>query len=144
MLHKCIIFPAILNKMPLATHFSRNLQTMSSSCVHIPFSATKLFSKLINDYAEGKGNLQEFVGYAPNVEGYQAAIEGRKLNPVNRVLLVEVLTAQYANLKQEAAVNDNISLLKKENTFVVTTAHQPNLFSGPLYFFYKTRCLYCI
>jgi bacillithiol synthase len=27
--------------------------------------------------------------------------------------------------------------LKKDNTFVVTTAHQPNLFTGPLYFFYK-------
>ncbi len=118
-------------------HFSRNLQTMSSSCDHIPFSATKLFSKLINDYAEGKGSVQKYVGYAPNLEGYKAAIEGRKSNPVNRILLVEVLTAQYANLKQESAVNDNIELLKKENTFVVTTAHQPNLFSGPLYFFYK-------
>jgi bacillithiol biosynthesis cysteine-adding enzyme BshC len=123
--------------MPLAMHFSRNLQTMSSSCANISFSSTKLFSKLINDYAEGRGNAQEFVQYAPNVEGYQAAINGRKMHPVNRVLLVEVLTAQYANLRQETAVNDNIALLKKENTFVVTTAHQPNLFSGPLYFFYK-------
>ncbi len=118
-------------------HFSRNLQTMSSSCANIPFSSTKLFSKLINDYAEGRGNAQDFVQYAPNVEGYQAAIKGRKLNPVNRVLLVEVLTDQYANLRQEAAVKENITLLKYDNTFVVTTAHQPNLFSGPLYFFYK-------
>ena len=118
-------------------HFSRNLQTMSSSCANIPFSSTKLFSKLINDYAEGRGNVHDFVQYAPNVEGYQAAIKGRKLNPVNRVLLVEVLTDQYANLRQEAAVKENITLLKNDNTFVVTTAHQPNLFSGPLYFFYK-------
>ncbi len=110
---------------------------MSSSCVHIPFSTTQLFSKLVNDYVEEKGTAQAFVQYAPNTEGYQAAIEGRKANPVNRALLVEVLTAQYANLQQEAAVNDNIALLKKDNTFVVTTAHQPNLFSGPLYFFYK-------
>ncbi len=123
--------------MPLSMHFSRNLQTMSSSCANIPFSSTKLFSKLINDYAEGRGNAQDFVQYAPNVEGYQAAIKGRKLNPVNRVLLVEVLTDQYANLRQEAAVKENITLLKYDNTFVVTTAHQPNLFSGPLYFFYK-------
>jgi bacillithiol biosynthesis cysteine-adding enzyme BshC len=123
--------------MPLSKHFSRNLQTMSSSCVHIPFSTTHLFSKLINDYVEGKGTAQEFVQYAPNQEGYQAAIDGRKLHPVNRALLVEVLTSQYANLQPEAAVNDNIALLKKDNTFVVTTAHQPNLFSGPLYFFYK-------
>ena len=110
---------------------------MSSSCIHIPFSTTQLFSKLINDYVEGKGTALDFVQYAPNVEGYQAAIEGRKLHPINRGLLVDVLTAQYASLKQEAAVNDHITLLKRDNTFVVTTAHQPNLFSGPLYFFYK-------
>lgn len=110
---------------------------MSSSCVHIPFSATHLFSKLVNDYVEGKGTAQDFVQYLPNLEGHRAAIEGRKAHPVNRALLVEVLTAQYADLPQEAAVINNIALLKQDNTFVVTTAHQPNLFSGPLYFFYK-------
>jgi len=118
-------------------HFSRNLHTMSSSCIHIPFSSTQLFSKLINDYVEGKGTAIDFVQYAPNVEGYQAAIEGRKLHPIDRGLLVEVLTAQYANLDPEAAVQQHIELLKSDETFVVTTAHQPNLFSGPLYFFYK-------
>ena len=30
-----------------------------------------------------------------------------------------------------------MNLLLKENTFTVTTAHQPNIFTGPLYFFYK-------
>lgn len=118
-------------------HFSRNLHTMSSSCIHIPFSSTQLFSKLINDYVEGKGTAIDFVQYVPNVEGYRAAIEGRKLHPIDRGLLVEVLTAQYANLDPKAAVQQHIELLKSDETFVVTTAHQPNLFSGPLYFFYK-------
>ncbi|TDA74551.1 bacillithiol biosynthesis BshC, partial [Halomonas marinisediminis] len=31
----------------------------------------------------------------------------------------------------------NIQLLKEENTFTVTTGHQLNLFTGPLYFLYK-------
>ena len=30
-----------------------------------------------------------------------------------------------------------MNLLLKENTFTVTTAHQPNIFTGPLYFIYK-------
>ena len=118
-------------------HFSRNLPTMSQSSKHIPFSSTHVFSKLINDYLEGKGNAMDFVQYAPNVDGYRAAIEGRKKYPINRVLLFDVLTKQYSNLPQEKAVNDQIALLKKDTTFVVTTAHQPNLFTGPLYFFYK-------
>ena len=118
-------------------HFSRNLPTMSQSSMHIPFSSTHVFSKLINDYLEGKGTALDFVQYAPNSEGYRAAIEGRKKHPINRGLLFDVLTKQYANLPQENAVNNQIALLKKDNTFVVTTAHQPNLFTGPLYFFYK-------
>ena len=118
-------------------HFSRNLPTMSKSSKHIPFSSTHVFSKLINDYLEGKGNAMDFVQYAPNVDGCKAAIEGRKKYPINRVLLFDVLTKQYSNLTQEKAVNDQIALLKKDSTFVVTTAHQPNLFTGPLYFFYK-------
>ena len=118
-------------------HFSRNLPTMSQSSKHIPFSSTHVFSKLITDYLEGKGTALDFVQYAPNVEGYKAAIEGRKKHPINRALLFDVLTKQYSNLPQENAVNDQIALLKKDSTFVVTTAHQPNLFTGPLYFFYK-------
>ena len=118
-------------------HFSRNLPTMSQSCKHIPFSSTHVFSSLINDYLEGKGTALDFVQYAPNLEGYRAAIEGRKKHPINRSLLFDVLTKQYANLPQENAVNNQIALLNKDNTFVVTTAHQPNLFTGPLYFFYK-------
>ena len=117
--------------------FSRNLPTMSQSSKHIPFSSTHVFSKLINDYLEGKGTALDFVHYAPNLEGYRAAIEGRKKYPINRNLLFDVLTKQYANLPQENAVNNQIALLNKDNTFVITTAHQPNLFTGPLYFFYK-------
>ncbi len=118
-------------------HFSRNLPTMSQSSMHIPFSSTHVFSKLINDYLEGKSKAIDFVQYAPNVDGYKAAIEGRKKHPINRSLLFDVLTKQYSNLPQEKAVNDQLALLKKDSTFVVTTAHQPNLFTGPLYFFYK-------
>ena len=118
-------------------HFSRNLPTMSQSTKHIPFSSTNVFSTLINDYVEGKGNAINFVQYAPTVEGYKAAIEGRKKYPINRALLFDVLTKQYSNLTQEKAVNDQLALLKNDATFVVTTAHQPNLFTGPLYFFYK-------
>ena len=118
-------------------HFSRNLQTMSQSSMYIPFSSTHVFSSLINDYLEGKDKAMDFVHYAPNVEGYRAAIEGRKKYPINRTLLFDVLTKQYSNLTQENAVNNQIALLKKDSTFVITTAHQPNLFTGPLYFFYK-------
>jgi bacillithiol biosynthesis cysteine-adding enzyme BshC len=50
---------------------------------------------------------------------------------------VDVLTQQYANIDQSEKLKNNIALLADQNTFTVTTAHQPNIFTGPLYFIYK-------
>jgi len=44
---------------------------------------------------------------------------------------------QYGKTPISKATLGNIDLLKHENTFTVTTGHQLNLFTGPLYFLYK-------
>lgn len=110
---------------------------MNFKATQIPYHATGLFSQLVRDYVDAKGTARDFVEYAPNNEGLQKAIAARKNFEVNRPLLVEVLHAQYANIPSTKAVNDNVNALLADNTFVVTTAHQPNVFTGPLYFFYK-------
>jgi bacillithiol biosynthesis cysteine-adding enzyme BshC len=110
---------------------------MKFNATQIPYHQTGLFSQLVRDYVEAKQSSLNFVEYAPNLEGVQKAIATRKGFKVNRPLLVEVLKAQYASLPSTKAVNDNVNALSAENTFVVTTAHQPNIFTGPLYFFYK-------
>ena len=134
---------------------------MKFNATQISYRSTGLFSALINDYIETKGTVQSFVNYAATKEGYKKAIEQRASFPTNRKVLVEVLQNQYTQLEKELSdsnvlnsnnnalknslnnkeafklVNDNVSLLLKENTFTVTTAHQPNIFTGPLYFFYK-------
>ena len=110
---------------------------MKFSATQIPYHATGLFSKLVNDYIDSKGTAIEYAGYTPNFEGVAKAIDNRFKFPVDRKVLVDVLKAQYLNVDAIPAVNSNVDLLLKENTFVITTAHQPNLFTGPLYFFYK-------
>jgi bacillithiol biosynthesis cysteine-adding enzyme BshC len=54
-----------------------------------------------------------------------------------RLALVDALNKQYEGIKALEAVVHNIQLLKDNKTYTVTTAHQPNLFTGPLYFIYK-------
>lgn len=61
----------------------------------------------------------------------------RKKFNTNRNLLVEQLEKQYLALEASGKVKDNIAALKKENTFTICTAHQPNIFTGHLYFIYK-------
>ena len=103
----------------------------------IDYHQTGLFSNLVKDYIQDKGTARSFAAFEPNYKGVEASIEQRKKYPVNRKVLVDVLQKQYARLATKEKVNSNIELLKKENTFVITTAHQPNIFTGPLYFFYK-------
>ena len=123
---------------------------MKFKATSIPYRATRLYSNLVNDYMESKGEAASFVNYAPTIDGYKKAIEQRTSFPTNRKVLVEVLQSQYTQLAKDTnassllnnqhafkLVNENVSLLLKENTFTVTTAHQPNIFTGPLYFIYK-------
>jgi bacillithiol biosynthesis cysteine-adding enzyme BshC len=52
-----------------------------------------------------------------------------------RKTLNEVLTAQYHHIKD--APTSQIDSLLSPNCFTITTGHQLNLFTGPLYFLYK-------
>lgn len=54
-----------------------------------------------------------------------------------RKTLVSVLQKQYSNVETSVLTKQNIDDLALNNTFTVTTGHQLNLFSGPLYFLYK-------
>lgn len=55
----------------------------------------------------------------------------------NRKILVDVIQNQYQYLSQQDKVSTNINLLNKPNTVTVTTGHQLNVFTGPLFFWYK-------
>jgi bacillithiol biosynthesis cysteine-adding enzyme BshC len=103
----------------------------------VPYNQTNSFSKIVIDYLNSSEELKPFYSYLPTIEGIAQAIEHKKKQKVNRVVLVEELKKQYATVPVNAAVQQNIDLLRQENSFTVCTAHQPNLFTGPLYFMYK-------
>ncbi|HEU4903013.1 MAG TPA: bacillithiol biosynthesis BshC, partial [Flavisolibacter sp.] len=104
---------------------------------HIPYNQTNSFSKLVLDYLANAEGLRPFYSFRPDTDGMKKIIAERRSYRTNRSLLVQVLNEQYAALDSSAAVQANIDALLKENTFTVCTAHQPNLFTGPLYFVYK-------
>ena len=104
---------------------------------YIPYTETGWFSKISIDYLQRASFLKEFYAFDVNDYGVRSAIEARKLAPVNRALLVDVLKKQYETANHQTAVEANIDGLLHENTFTVCTAHQPNIFTGHLYFIYK-------
>ncbi|MEP1088582.1 bacillithiol biosynthesis cysteine-adding enzyme BshC [Algoriphagus sp.] len=108
---------------------------MKKHCVEL--QKTGQFSQFFLDYIEGKKELEPFYALAPKMENFQQAIEQKSFSQSKRKTLVEALQNQYANQEVSYAVSSNIESLASEKTFTVTTGHQLNLFTGPLYFIYK-------
>jgi bacillithiol biosynthesis cysteine-adding enzyme BshC len=104
---------------------------------YIPYEKTKAFTAIATDYVEGAPALKPFYEHSPDIEGVKNAIDQRKAFPTNRLLLVEQLRNQYAGVQPGSRVQANIDSLLQETTFTITTAHQPNIFTGHLYFIYK-------
>jgi bacillithiol biosynthesis cysteine-adding enzyme BshC len=110
---------------------------MDQTANYLPYESTGYFSKIVSDYLSQSPLLQPFYQHTPDLKGIQDSINARKSFNTPRGLLVEVLTEQYAGLTTSEKVQQNILSLADENTFTITTAHQPNIFTGPLYFIYK-------
>ncbi|MBV9962540.1 MAG: bacillithiol biosynthesis BshC, partial [Parafilimonas sp.] len=109
---------------------------METHCSHISYQQTGYFTKLVTDYLNNAPQLKQFYNFPPTLQGLQQSIEQRK-NFQHRKVLVETLQKQYEGLIVHEKVSANLLLLSNENTFTVTTAHQPNIFTGPLYVIYK-------
>lgn len=103
----------------------------------VDFDKTNQFSKIFLDYINNKSQLQPFYGLAPTVENFQKQISEKSFSSEQRKILCQALTKQYEGFTIDQAVTHNINALKKENTFTVTTGHQLNIFTGPLYLIYK-------
>lgn len=110
---------------------------MEFSTAYLPYGETGAFSTIVTDYISGAEALRPFYLHRPDKAGIEAAIAARHGFATDRALLVAQLEAQYAALPAVEAVQHNIRLLKADTTFTVCTAHQPNIFTGHLYFIYK-------
>jgi bacillithiol synthase len=60
-----------------------------------------------------------------------------KKDASHRQQLVQTLQEQYQHIEIGSAVSSSLDALLQEQTFTITTAHQPCVLGGPLYFIYK-------
>ncbi|MBC7566596.1 MAG: bacillithiol biosynthesis cysteine-adding enzyme BshC [Pedobacter sp.] len=103
---------------------------------YISYKDTNAFSAAILDYISGQDQLKPFYQFSPDLKGFEAAIANRNFKG-DRKNLVAILHHQYKSIKSSNNVKANIELLSDERTFTITTGHQLNIFTGPLYFIYK-------
>jgi bacillithiol biosynthesis cysteine-adding enzyme BshC len=103
----------------------------------IPYKETGFFSPIILDYLSGDPKLQPFYEHPVSIAGIRSAIAQRQQAPSHRNLLADILEAQYAGLELSEQQRSHLAQLRSHNSFTITTAHQPNIFTGYLYFIYK-------
>ncbi len=103
----------------------------------IPYHQTGYFSQLILDYLDEKEPLKPFYNNSFSIDGFKKQIEEKQFSESSRKVLNDVLVEQYQSVDASSKTKENISLLLHHNTFTITTGHQLNLFTGPLYCLYK-------
>ncbi len=105
----------------------------------LPYRETGYFSKLICDYLDQKEDLKSFYHRFPTVDNLLAQADDKKANysSETRTILVNCLKKHYKGIEITDATQLNLERLSEENSFTITTGHQLNLFTGPLYFLYK-------
>lgn len=109
----------------------------------LTYKSTRQFSDLVLDYLEGSDQLRPFFNRAPDLDQVKAQIQEKSQSfpPSSRAKLVQALIGQYQDFSLNESFDQRIKLaiqaLSGEKTFTVTTGHQLNLFTGPLYFLYK-------
>ncbi len=105
----------------------------------ITYQSSGYFSKLINDYLDKKPELDVLYNRFPSIENFGLQIEekAKSFTPSNRKILFNALKEQYSKSEISQQTDANIQLLLDNKTFTITTGHQLNLFTGPVYFIYK-------
>ena len=123
----------------LFVNFTKIFDThiMPTDC--ITYQNSGYFIPLMNDYLNQKPELQSFYNRFPTLENFEGQMAQKQshFSENHRSVLVSALKKQYQKTESSRLTQQNIDLLLQPNTFTVTTGHQLNLFTGPLYFLYK-------
>lgn len=94
-------------------------------------------SSLIQDYLSEKENLKLHYHRFPHKAHYALQAKEKLNTYEHREVLHKVLTKQLFGLDLSPKQRANLEKLKNPHTLTVTTGHQLNLLTGPLYFIYK-------
>ena len=105
----------------------------------IALADTRSFSSFFLDYISQKESLKNFYHRFPEIQNFKDQITEKSISfpQANRETLSKTLSKQYEGIKISEQVAGNMKSLTNSKTFTVTTGHQLNIFTGPLYFIYK-------
>ncbi|MCJ8163888.1 bacillithiol biosynthesis cysteine-adding enzyme BshC [Pontibacter sp. E15-1] len=114
------------------------MEVSSMKITTTDYAATGAFSQTISDYLCRSEKLRPFYNHFPTLEAFGAQLQEKSFGEAQRHTLHQALQEQYTSVASiNPNVQQNIDLLLQPNTYTITTGHQLNIFTGPLYFVYK-------
>ncbi len=103
----------------------------------ISFNDIESIPQLVKDFLHQ--NIEGFENHTFSLDHFKQQIHLKKdsFSSKKREILFEVFESQLSELTLSSKQRENIDHLKQPDTFTITTGHQLNLFSGPVFFVYK-------
>lgn len=95
------------------------------------------FSPLIQDYLAQNPELKPLYAGFPTPDSLQESADEKLNEYVHREVVASVLKRQMGGLDLSEKQKENLEKFTLPETVTITTGHQLNLLTGPLYFFYK-------
>ncbi|NQX82899.1 MAG: bacillithiol biosynthesis cysteine-adding enzyme BshC [Flavobacteriaceae bacterium] len=105
----------------------------------IDYSRLSVLNDLIRDYINEDDLVKSLYGLEPNIDSFAEQIKAKNISYTTeqRQVLTKVLHEQYIGVDKTQNTISNIDNLKLDNTYTITTGHQLNIFTGPVFFVYK-------
>lgn len=94
-------------------------------------------SSIMRDYLNRKPVLEDCFSRFPSEENYLLQGKIKLKEYKHRALIHRVLSRQMQGLDLSEKQKENLNKIEQDNTLSITTGHQLNLATGPLYFIYK-------
>lgn len=100
---------------------------------------THFFSNAANDLVYNQEKLSEFIDTPFSKDAVSGQIEkkSKEFSDEKRLSISNFFMSKYEKVESSDVTQSNIRSLKDSNTFTITTGHQLNLFTGPVFFIYK-------
>ncbi|MBP6183516.1 MAG: bacillithiol biosynthesis cysteine-adding enzyme BshC [Saprospiraceae bacterium] len=113
------------------------LSNNAPSFQHFAIDQVPLFSSLDREIVSRVAHLQPFLTPIADAPNLAAQVLVKQASYTNRSTLLTILSKQYEGMTLPPQLAQNLEALKDEKTFCITTAHQPLLFGGKIYFLSK-------
>lgn len=103
----------------------------------IAFGEIESIPQLVKDFLNH--DIKGFENHIFSFENMaqQIRLKQNSFEQSQREVIFKAFTDQLSELQLSTKQKENIESLKSINTFTITTGHQLNLFSGPVFFIYK-------